>query len=277
MASMRGNAHVGVIQFPGVNCEYETARALEAAGLDAEVIRWNDAGGRALDGIVLPGGWSYQDRVRGGAIAAREPVLDTVRELAAAGKPVLGICNGAQVLVEAGLVPGDGESAGPHLCLARNDRADRDGYYVNWVELVVGDAACAFTHGVAPGTVIPMPVAHGEGRFATIDESVATALRDGTHVAFRYGAGHDGIPGNPNGSIADVAGVAGGAAGNVLALMPHPERGAWLWQVPAGFPGEWGERRRTWRSGTEKGSDAMRAAGPGHVIFESMARYLEAM
>ena len=126
--------HMCVIQFPGVNCEYETARALEKVGLDATIVRWNSPAGSlsAYDGFILPGGFSYQDRVRAGAVAAGEDVTGVLIEQAALGKPIVGICNGAQVLVESGLVPGIG-TQGIDLALAANKGMGRDGYYANWV------------------------------------------------------------------------------------------------------------------------------------------------
>ena len=110
---------VAVVQFPGVNCEAESERAIERAGLGAERFRWTRPAGelRDFDAFLLPGGFSYQDRVRAGALAAKDPLMDVLAEEAERGKPVLGICNGAQVLVEAGLVPGGG---GVELALARN-------------------------------------------------------------------------------------------------------------------------------------------------------------
>src|SRR5439155_3669752 len=130
-AGMTG-ARVAVIQFPGVNCEAESVRALERVGLGAEVFGWKRPPGdlREFDAYLLPGGFSYQDRVRAGALAAKDPLVEALATEAARGKPVLGICNGAQVLVEAGLVPGGGEV---ELALARNRMPDRAGYYTRWV------------------------------------------------------------------------------------------------------------------------------------------------
>lgn len=271
MAGMK--PRVAVIQFPGVNCEWETADVLRSVGLEAVVLRWNLPPGEIAghDAYVLPGGFSYQDRVRAGAISAREPVMETLTEAAANGVPILGICNGAQVLVEAGLVPGDADGA-VKVALARNQMPGRSGYYSRWVELETTNVVCAFTRGVPAGTRIPMPMAHGEGRFTSADPDVRGGLEQGTSVPFRYadadGAAR-GFPANPNGAVGAAAGVVGGS-GNVLALMPHPERSAWLWQVPQSHPGAWGERRRAWSA--DDGD--MATAGPGRIPFEALARTL---
>ncbi len=278
MAQVAARPRIGVIQFPGVNCEYETVRAIRAVGLRADVVRSNSPRSALTQyqGFVLPGGFSYQDRVRAGAISAREPVLEFLTEAAEKEVPILGICNGAQALVEAGLVPG--VPAGEiRLALAANHMPERSGYYTRWIFLRVTREPCAFTRAIEPDTVLPMPVAHGEGRFTTADPVLGEELRRGGRIAFRYClSGGDeavGFPDNPNGSIANAAGVTGGA-GNVLALMPHPERATWIWQLPPSLDGAWGQRRRRWSQETAA-STRMTAPGPGRLIFESLARYLE--
>ena len=168
-------ARVAVVQLPGVNCEAETARALGRVGLEAEVFRWTRAPRElaAFDAYVLPGGFSYQDRVRAGALASKDPLIEVLGARAARGAPVLGICNGAQVLVESGLVPGGG---GVELALARNRMPGRAGYYARWVYVRVEDSRCVFTRALEPGTVLPLPVAHGEGRFVARDPGHIPAL-----------------------------------------------------------------------------------------------------
>ncbi len=277
MAQLGAGPRIAVVQFPGVNCEYETARALQATGLHAEIIRWNAPPATGdFDGFVLPGGFSYQDRVRAGAISAREPILELLTGAAESGAPILGICNGAQVLVEAGLVPGS-PPGDVRMALAANRMPARSGYYTRWVYLRVTSVACAFTEGLDAGTLLPMPVAHGEGRFTTADPVLRDEFRKGERVAFQYatprGDDADGFPTNPNESIEDAAGVVGGG-GNVLALMPHPERACWLWQLPLNLPGPWGDERRRWARGDAATSLLMGAAGPGREIFSSLARYL---
>jgi phosphoribosylformylglycinamidine synthase I len=266
-----------VVQFPGVNCEYETARAAERAGMRAEVLRWNRPlkEFECFDGFILPGGFSYQDRVRAGAIAATDEVMGVIADQAAAGKPVLGICNGAQVLVEAGLVPGL-EEGRVEMALAPNAGMGRGGYYCNWVYLRVAcpPARCAVTRDLRAGEVLPVPVAHGEGRFTSSLEGLFDSLEAGEQVAFTYcdeaGGPARGFPDDPNGSERLSAAVTN-AAGNVVAMMPHPERCSWLRQVPVEIRGAWGERRRaatgSWR--------VMGEDGPGAGIFRSIRKYIE--
>ena len=266
-----------VVQFPGVNCEYETARAAEKAGMEAIVLRWNQPTEQfeKFDGFILPGGFSYQDRVRAGAIAATDEVSDVISIMAARGKPVLGICNGAQVLVEAGLVPGL-EEGSVEMALAPNRGMGRGGYYCNWVylRLACEPERTAATCGLEPGEILPVPVAHGEGRFTTCRDGLFDTLERSGQIAFKYcdsaGGPAAGFPDDPNGSERLAAAVSN-AAGNVVAMMPHPERCAWVRQVPGEVAGPWGERRlASWRS-----QGAMQDDGPGARIFRSMKRFIE--
>ncbi len=265
-----------VVQFPGVNCEYETARAVEKAGMEAAVLRWNRRVEEfeKFDGFVLPGGFSYQDRVRAGAVAATDEVMDVVAAQAAEGKPVIGICNGAQVLVEAGLVPGT-EAGKVEMALAPNAGMGRGGYYCDWVHVKVAcpPARTAATWDLEPGQVLPIPVAHAQGRFTSLDETLFESLDAAGQIAFKYcdeqGSPAAAFPGNPNGSALAAAAVSN-PAGNVVAMMPHPERCAWLRQVPAELPGIWGERRLASRS-----ARAIEGDGPGAGVFRSLLRYIE--
>lgn len=267
---------IAVLQLPGVNCEHETARALVAAGLAAEVVRWTRRDLDDFDGFVLPGGFSFQDRVRAGAVAAREPALAAVVRAARDGRPVLGICNGAQVLVEAGLVPDLAGEGAIEMGLAPNAMPGRQGYYCTWVHVAptARGRDSAFGLGFGPGEVIPVLAAHGEGRFVTRSAPVLDALTGGEIVAYRYvaadGSAAKGFPANPNGSLANAAGVMN-PAGNVLAFMPHPERASWLFQVGWEVEGAWGDRHRA----AVGDLAALSGPGPGLRLFTSMRLYLE--
>jgi phosphoribosylformylglycinamidine synthase len=267
---------VVVIQFPGVNCEYETARALGSVGLAARILRWNAPAGGLKDAaaIVLPGGFSYQDRIRAGVVAAKDRIMDAVVDAASRGVPVLGICNGAQILVEAGAVPGFHPGA-IDLALAPNRMPDRSGYYCTWVRVKKGPAPCIFTdffdEAGENSRTLPIPLAHAEGRFVTSSGDASGRLEAGHGVALVY-ATEDGntanaFPDNPNGSFLAIAGVTN-PTGNVLALMPHPERAAWMYQVPRKVGGHWGRLR----DGAAK--DAMYRPGPGRGFFDSLRKGL---
>lgn len=240
-------ARVAVLQFPGLNCEEETLRVLHKVGVEPGLVRWNEDPRRLEDfaGYFIPGGWSYQDRVRGGAIAAKSGVLDALARQAESGKPVLGICNGAQILVEAGLAPGRNPGR-VEAVLARNRAGGWRGYHARWVFVRPGRrASCFFTEGLEEP--IPVPIAHAEGRFRSTDPDVLAAWEDPEARTLTYCTAEGGeatsFPADPNGSTGQLAGIAG-LDGQVLAFMPHPERGAWLWQVPEDLAGPWGERRR---------------------------------
>ena len=267
-------ARVAVLQFPGVNCEDETVRALALAGLGCEVFRWTRPARElvAFDAFVLPGGFSYQDRVRAGALAAKDPLVEALAAQADAGRPVLGICNGAQVLVEAGLVPGRG---GVTLALARNRMPDRTGYQARWSYCRVEESRCVFTRRLPPGTLLPMPVAHGEGRFTAASPAVLEELLAGGQVPLRYadtrGEPATGYPENPNGSEVAAAAVCN-ARGNVLAMMPHPERVAELGAVARTVGGDWGARRD---AALAAGGAAPFAPSPGMSLFVGLRAHLE--
>jgi phosphoribosylformylglycinamidine synthase len=206
--------------------------------------------------------------------------MDTVRERAAEGAPVLGICNGAQVLVEAGLVPG-GEGGHLGAALAPNLMPDRSGYLARWVWCEVQGGPSLFTQAYAAGEILPWPIAHAEGRFATGTAEEWARLEASRQVAVRYrpspgAVEREGPPRsersltwNPNGSLGAAAAV-GNALGNVLALMPHPERAQDLLQVPLDLPGPWGERRRRLR----RGGASPWGGGPGAGVFLSLAAAL---
>jgi phosphoribosylformylglycinamidine synthase I len=208
---------VGVVVFPGSNCDRDTVHALDLAGAEP-VVLWHEQA--SLDGVaavVLPGGFAYGDYVRAGVIARFSPVMRAVAGFAADGGLVLGICNGFQILAEAGLVPG---------ALLRNASLQFVGQEV---AIAAERLDTPFTHALDARRPLHMPVAHGEGRFYADDATLDALERDG-QVLFRYvdtvgvPAGAD-DPANPNGSLRAIAGIMN-AAGNVAGLMPHPERAA---------------------------------------------------
>ncbi|MHC1692779.1 MAG: phosphoribosylformylglycinamidine synthase I [Sphaerochaetaceae bacterium] len=216
---------IAIIEFPGTNCERESAEAVRRCGMLPLFFRWNEdtARLRQCDGYLIPGGFSYEDRSRSGILAALDPVLDILKQESAKGKPVLGICNGAQILVESGLVPG---LAGYRLgcALAENKRVEDNqtvstGFHNVWIDAIhtPGDQSLpnAFTTLLHSGQSIHIPAAHAEGRFVIPPQVLQQMEKKGMTV-FRYAR-------NPNGSVADLAGICN-CHGNVLALMPHPER-----------------------------------------------------
>ncbi len=259
---------VAVVQLPGVNCEVESQRILEAAGARAEIFRWTRSPAElaAYDGYLIPGGFSYQDRVRAGAVAAKDPLLRVLLEGAEAGKPILGICNGCQVLVEAGLVPGI-EAGAVEVALAANRFAGRRGYHSRWVGIAADPGShTPFVEGLA-GT-FPLPIAHAEGRFTHEDPAFFDRLAAAGHVALRYtplGGRDTAAAGNPNGSLLEAAGLTN-SRGNVLAMMPHPERAAQLRHVPEDLPHAWGRSRRAAAGNFEM----LESAGPGAFLVRRL-------
>lgn len=264
---------VAVLRLPGVNCEIETQRACVTAGLEATIVRWNDAEVSLadFDAYVLPGGFSYQDRIRAGVVAAKERIVAALIEQVAAGKPVLGICNGAQVLVECGLVPGCDVGA-VQVALAPNAEP---GYECRWVFLAARAApGSPFAAALALEEPLPLPVAHAEGRFTSRQRGLMKKLEKNGQLAYCYVDAEGGTGGdhNPNGAELDTAGMLN-PQGNALALMPHPERAIQLRQVPSWLPGPWGERRRAARGR----ADLLAGPGPGLVVFGALAAALRAV
>jgi phosphoribosylformylglycinamidine synthase len=195
---------VGIVVFPGSNCDRDVRWALEGC-LDRPCrFLWHEETALAgIDAVVIPGGFSYGDYLRCGAIARFAPILEAVRQFAAEGGPVLGICNGFQVLTEMGLLPG---------ALTRNQHLH---FLCQPVELEVQPGACHWLQGYAAGETITLPIAHGEGRYQVAADQLAELESQGCLV-LRYRQ-------NLNGSMGQVAGLSN-ARGNVLGLMPHPER-----------------------------------------------------
>jgi phosphoribosylformylglycinamidine synthase len=282
---------IAVLQFPGTNCEFETLVAVKAVGMDGELFRWNRSAAElsGFDGFVIPGGFSYQDRVRAGAIASKEPVMSALKEEAGNGKPIIGICNGFQILVETGLLSGRAEvdakasaneiringsatgsdSINVDMALAQNvmvssGKIVRRGYYCDWVTLrhEAPSKRCCGTFALERGALIKIPIAHGEGNLVTTTPGLIKKLNENNQVVFRYcdknGRVINEFPFNVNGSTESIAAICN-EEGNVLGMMPHPERSFFAWQLPAFDP----RKQRP------------DEPGPGRRVFESMKRYIE--
>lgn len=266
----REEVRVCVLRVGGTNCDAETKRSLEELGVQAEIVHVNDMiRSRNLieyDALVLPGGFSYGDYVRAGVIWARQILSklgDELEVFVKEDRPVLGICNGFQVLVEAGLLPGfEGMSPYPEAALATNNPP---GYNCRWVYLKFeANRRCVFTWKIPKRSVLRMPVAHSEGRFMLAKEKEAHNLKrlhSNDQLVFRYcdakGECAEGMfPANPNGSFFDIAGICN-PAGTVFGLMPHPERAFYWWQQP------------DWTLKID-----MAGYGDGALIFESLVEYL---
>ena len=206
--------HIGIIVFPGSNCDRDCIHVLsEVMGQSAHSIWHQDTSVKGMDAIILPGGFSYGDYLRTGSIARFSPIMEAVADFAARGGMVLGICNGFQILLEAGLLPG---------AMLRN----RDlSFICEDAYIRVENAATPFTNQCKPGQVLSLPIAHADGNFYT-DPVTLSALEANAQIVFRYcdREGNVTSPANPNGSLDNIAGIRN-AAGNVLGLMPHPERG----------------------------------------------------
>lgn len=217
---------IAIVSFPGNNCEVESLRAVKQAGMEAVFFRWNDdrAKLRDVDGYFIPGGFSYEDRGRSGMVAARDPLMQFIAREAEEGKVVIGNCNGAQIIVESGLIP-----LGQNLdmSLARNVvQGDAVGFLSEWIWIT---PTCKPDRCATSGWegIMHLPIAHGEGRFTTRDKDLLAELKKNDQIAFRYcdeqGKVSEDAAVTPNGAMYAIAGICN-PAGNVVVLMPHPER-----------------------------------------------------
>ncbi|MCK5521242.1 MAG: phosphoribosylformylglycinamidine synthase subunit PurQ [Candidatus Marinimicrobia bacterium] len=204
---------IGIVVFPGSNCDHDTYWAVrESMGSKSTFIWHRDTDINEFDGIFLPGGFSYGDYLRSGAIARFSPVMEEVVKFADSGKPVIGICNGFQILTESGLLPG---------ALAPNDNLK---FVCKSVNLKVQSRKAPWLNHYMDNEILKMPIAHGEGRYVA-SEDIIKQLEDEDRIAFRYcdENGEITLESNPNGSVSNIAGILN-KNGNVLGMMPHPER-----------------------------------------------------
>ena len=205
--------NTAIIQFPGTNCDIDTYRVFNEL-LDVEpTLIWHEKTTdlEKYDAIVLPGGFSYGDRLRAGVIAAYSPIIKQLKKLSLKGKPIIGICNGFQILVESGLLPG---------ALLTNSNLK---FICKWVDLKV-ETNNLFTNSFQSNSIIRMPIAHNEGRYYVSEEKLQELERN-NQIVLRYSdsEGNTSMDNNPNGSISNIAAVSN-SDGNVLGMMPHPER-----------------------------------------------------
>lgn len=203
----------GVIVFPGSNCDYDCYNALKnILSFDCEYVWHEEQNIDEFECIVIPGGFSYGDYLRTGSIARFSPVMESVRSFAEDGKPVIGICNGFQILVESGILPG---------AFLKNNSLK---FVCKWTNLKIENTNTPFTCSIKHNEILKIPVAHGEGNFFIEENSLDNLISD-TQVVFRY-CDENGEPiqsSNPNGSVYNIAGICN-TSGNVIGMMPHPER-----------------------------------------------------
>jgi phosphoribosylformylglycinamidine synthase len=210
---MAVSTSVAVVRFPGSNCDLDAVGALKRIpGAEPRLVWHEDSSLASYDAVVLPGGFSFGDSLRAGAIASRSPALGRIAKLADRGAPVLGICNGFQVLIESGLLPG---------ALLRNSTLR---FVCRWVSVKVENRRTSFTRNMTNGQILRMPIAHNEGRYFA-SESDLDRLTSEHRVVFRYcdDKGRVSRTSNPTGTLRNIAGIAN-REGNVVGLMPHPER-----------------------------------------------------
>ncbi len=266
----RRDIRVCILRVGGTNCDYETKRALDDLSVEGKIVHLNtiltEKNLLDFEALVLPGGFSFGDYVRAGAILAKRMLAKLNKQLkqfVSEERPILGICNGFQVLVEAGLLPGfDGVNDLPQAALATNVPI---GYRCTWVHLKHENAGnCVFTQTIEKDKVLSLPVAHAEGRFIFEKEKEIDYLQrlcENDQLVFRYSTekgeyANGKYPVNPNGAFNDIAGICD-STGTIFGLMPHPERAYYGWQLP-----EWTKR------------EIVSKNGDGKALFESMITYL---
>jgi len=268
---METKVKVCILRVAGTNCDAETKRAFEDLGVNAEIVHFSrlvkEKSLFDYSALVFPGGFSYGDYVRAGAILAKRTLAklgSDMEKFIEEERLILGICNGFQVLVEMGLLPGfEGISQHTEACLATNIPI---GYHCNWVHIRHENSGkCIFTSKIPKGKVIRIPVAHAEGRFIFSKEKEKQFLKrlyDDDQLVFRYcneksEYAENKFPLNPNGAFHDIAGICD-STGRIFGLMPHPERAYYGWQLP-----DWTRKEK------------IPVYGDGKLIFQSMVEYLE--
>ncbi len=200
---------IGIVRFLGTNCDADVMKWVLGSGQQAEYLWYQDQFNiENFDQIIIPGGFSYGDYLRCGAMAARSPVMKSVSEFSKKGKPILGICNGFQILCEAGLLPG---------ALIKNESLK---FKDEWAELIVAEEKSFFGKQMKKKQTLKLPIAHGDGRYYNTGDGLKK-LQDQDQIWLKYQK-------NPNGSLLDIAGITS-ESGNVFALMPHPERAVFQW------------------------------------------------
>lgn len=266
----REKIKVCIIRVGGTNCDAETRRAFLELNVQAETLHVNELAKcfslMDYDVLVFPGGFSFGDYVRSGVIFARSLRVKLGKEIenfVDEGRPILGICNGFQILIESGVLPGlDGTSAYPEAALTTNEP---QGFKCRWVYLRnENKRKCLFTSNVPTGKVLRMPIAHGEGRFLfpiEREQRLLERLIANDMIVFRYcdekgNVANGEYPTNPNGSFDDIAGICN-KEGTIFGLMPHPERAFYWWQQP-----DWTRQKR------------MPQYGDGKIVFESLINHL---
>ena len=259
---------VAIIQFPGSNCEYETKEAIFATGTNAEIIPWNTSESEieTYDAFVLPGGFSFQDRVRAGVVSSRLPVMNTLKKLSIEGRPILGICNGCQILAESGIIPVQMDHS-ISMALAPNIVNDEEiGFICDWVYVKIENPENnIFTRHFTKDDVLPIQINHGEGNFKFKDkEKIENSNLTKIKYCSESGQFNESFPTNPNGSDLNIAGISN-QEGNVMAIMPHPERGVSWYHIPRYLNHETSIKRRK----------NLLQEGPWAPFFVSLAQFLK--
>jgi phosphoribosylformylglycinamidine synthase len=238
---------LAVIQFPGSNCEYETLRAAAYYGFDAHILKWNTPPAELdrFQVFIIPGGFSYQDRIRAGVISSKLQITKNLFQQAMLGKPILGICNGCQILAEAGLIPDLEEQQQIEIHLAPNIKNNAPlGFICEWIYLKIElPEKNVFTRFFNANEILPIPINNQEGCFV-LKENIKQKINQITVLKYCSVNGEEkSFPINPNGSYANIAGLSN-LKGNVLGLMPHPERAMFLKQIPNWIEGPWPQEKK---------------------------------